>query len=43
MQAGFEAEDIDAHWKQITDFTDATHPADIGEANKALLKGLKRQ
>ena len=42
-ESGFEAEDIDAHWKQITDFTDATHPADIGEANKALFKGLKRQ
>jgi len=41
-ESGFEAEDIDANWKRITDFTDATHPANIGEANKALFKGLNR-
>jgi len=41
-ESGFEAEDIDANWKRITDFTDATYPANIGEANKALFKGLNR-
>ena len=41
-EAGFEAEDIDASWAKITDFTDAAHPADIGEANKAIFAGLKR-
>ena len=38
---GFEAEDIDDNWKRITDFTDATHSADIGEANKAIFAKLR--
>ena len=39
---GFDAEDIEAHWDKITDFTDANHPADIGEANKMLFANLRR-
>ena len=38
--SGFEAEDIEDSWNTITDFTDATHPADIGEANKAIFAKL---
>ena len=34
-ESGFEAEDIDANWKRITEFTEATHPANNGKANKA--------
>jgi 3-hydroxyacyl-CoA dehydrogenase/3a,7a,12a-trihydroxy-5b-cholest-24-enoyl-CoA hydratase len=37
----FTAEDVLAAWGQITDFTDATHPADIGEANKPVFTNLK--
>ena len=37
----FTAEDVLAAWDKITDFTDATHPADIGEANKPVFTNLK--
>lgn len=40
--SGFEAEDIEENWDKITDFTDANHPADIGEANKLLFANLRR-
>ena len=40
---GFTAEDVEEAWGQITDFTGATHPADIAEANKTILGGLRKQ
>ena len=40
--SGFDAEDIEDNWDKITDFTDANHPADIGEANKLLFASLRR-
>ncbi len=40
--SGFDAEDIEDNWDKITDFTDANHPADIGEANKLLFANLRR-
>lgn len=43
VREGFTAEDIAAAWGQITDYTGATHPADIAEANKAILAGLKKE
>lgn len=42
VSEGFSAEDIDEAWNQITDFTDATHPEDIVEGNKAIFANLKR-
>ena len=41
VSEGFSAEDINDKWDQITDFTDADHPASIGDANKPLIKNLK--
>jgi NAD(P)-dependent dehydrogenase (short-subunit alcohol dehydrogenase family) len=43
VREGFTAEDIAAAWGQITDYTGATHPADIAEANKAILAGLRKE
>ncbi|MEK9868660.1 MAG: SDR family oxidoreductase [Gammaproteobacteria bacterium] len=39
---GFSAEDIEEAWNQITDFTDATHPKDIAEANKTIFSSLRK-
>ena len=38
---GFDAEDVATAWDKITDFTDADHPADIGESNRTLIRNLK--
>ena len=38
---GFDAEDVANAWDKITDFTDADHPADIGESNRTLIRNLK--
>lgn len=37
----FSAEDVAEAWDRITDFTDATHPKDIGEANKQIFANLQ--
>lgn len=38
---GFSAEDVVDEWEVITDFSNATHPANIGEANAPIMKNLK--
>ncbi|MDP6374429.1 MAG: SDR family oxidoreductase [Pseudomonadales bacterium] len=38
---GFTAEDVLDAWDEIIDFTDATHPSNITEANTAIMTNLK--
>lgn len=40
ISSEIQAEDIEDNWQQITDYTDATHPADIAEANKYIFNKL---
>lgn len=38
---GFDADDVAEAWDEITDFTDADHPANIAESNRTLIRNLK--
>jgi NAD(P)-dependent dehydrogenase (short-subunit alcohol dehydrogenase family) len=40
---GFEAEDIDARWQDIGDFTEADHPASCQEAMAAMMSNLQKR
>lgn len=40
--AGFDAEDVAAHWQQICDFSDAAHPADNVEALREMMANLQK-
>jgi len=39
---GFSPEDVNDVWDQIVDFTDADHPASIADANRPIIKNLKK-
>ena len=41
-KAGFDAEDVAAHWQQICDFENAAHPADNVEALREMMANLQR-
>lgn len=41
-RAGFDAEDVAAHWQQICDFEGAAHPADNLEALKEMMANLQK-
>jgi 3-hydroxyacyl-CoA dehydrogenase/3a,7a,12a-trihydroxy-5b-cholest-24-enoyl-CoA hydratase len=41
VSEGFSPEDVNEVWEEITDFTDADHPASIADANRPLIKNLK--
>ncbi|MCB1646831.1 MAG: SDR family oxidoreductase [Pseudomonadales bacterium] len=41
LSESFTAEDVEAAWDKITDFTDATHPSSIGEANATMMANLR--
>lgn len=39
---GFSPEDVNDVWDQIVDFTDADHPTSIADANRPIIKNLKK-
>lgn len=39
---GFSPEDVNDVWDEIVDFTDADHPASIADANRPIIKNLKK-
>ncbi len=41
LAESFDADDVAEAWDEITDFTDATHPASVAEGNKPILRNLK--
>lgn len=41
-KAGFDAEDVAAHWQQICDFENAAHPADNVEALREMMANLQK-
>ena len=41
-KAGFDAEDVAAHWQQICDFEGAAHPKDNIEAMKEMMANLQK-
>jgi 3-hydroxyacyl-CoA dehydrogenase/3a,7a,12a-trihydroxy-5b-cholest-24-enoyl-CoA hydratase len=41
VSEGFTPEDVNEAWDEITDFTDADHPTNIGDSSKPIMRNLK--
>lgn len=41
VSEGFTPEDVNDAWDEISDFTEADHPASIADANRPIIKNLK--